>query len=592
MKKSILGVQIGITSGVALYYDGKIVFVVSEERFTKVKNETLYPHKSIEACIKFCEENNIPLPEIAIIPSYNMDFEHYLLRRECTYSIKDYIKENYEYWYKKIYEKKDIKLRDIFKKRIENFKYLDKEVIEKLYSLKDPKKLWQQIRADELKKYNFIKEVYFVNHEYSHAAYALYGSDIKDKENVLVVAIDGFGDESNASIWTYKNNQLKLEKKYTSFNVGRVYRYITLLLGMKPSEHEHKVMGLAPYSNEKYSKEAYEIFKEAWYFENGEVKTKTNPQDSYFYFKEKLEGIRFDSIAGGLQQWAEYMILSLISFWSKKLQKSKVVVSGGVSLNIKANMHIGELENIEDIFVPASGGDESLCIGAIYSYLDEQKRSNDIQYLNNMYLGNSYKYDDIKNKVKNFIKNKEYKVNFEATYKDIAKLLSEDKVVGRFVGRMEFGARSLGNRAILANPSKKDVVRVINSKIKKRDFWMPFSPSILDFKADEYLINPKNFRFPFMTVACKTTKKAQEEIFGALHPSDFTARPQIVTKEINEDYWNLINEFYNLTGIGAVLNTSLNLSGLPICESPEDVFNVFENSDIDAIYLEGILIER
>lgn len=209
-----------------------------------------------------------------------------------------------------------------------------------------------------------------------------------------------------------------------------------------------------------------------------------------------------------------------------------------------------------------------------------------------MYLGNSYTVGQIKEKVEKFLATKTYKVDYNAKNKDVAKLLSEGKVIGRFVGRMEFGARSLGNRAILANPNKKDIVRTINSKIKKRDFWMPFTPSLIDYKERDYLINPKGFKFPFMTVACPTTEKAQEEIFGALHPADFTARPQIVTQKSNKKYWDLIDEFHSLTGIGALLNTSLNLSGIPICESPEDVFYVFENSDIDAIYLENILVQR
>lgn len=375
MDKSILGVQVAITSGVALYYKGEIVYAVSEERFTKVKNETIYPHKSIESCIKYCNENNIPLPELAIIPSENMDFEHYLLRRECTYEIEDYIKENYEYWYKKLYLNEDVKLKDIFKDRIENSKLLSNEQKEALYSSNEPKKLWKQIRADELKRYDFIKEVQFVNHEHSHAAYGLYASPLK-KEDTFVVTVDGFGDDANASIWTHNGKKLVCHKKYTNFNVGRIYRYITLLLGMKPNEHEYKVMGLAPNAAENYVNEALKIFENTWYFDNndGEVKYHELPKDSYFYFKERLEGVRFDTIAGAIQKYAENMLVGLVEYWAQKLNKKHVTLSGGVSLNIKANMHIGELNCIDEIFVPASGGDESLCIASIFAYLDEQKK--------------------------------------------------------------------------------------------------------------------------------------------------------------------------------------------------------------------------
>jgi len=590
---SILGVQVAITSGCALYYDGKIVFAVSEERFTKTKNETNYPHKSIEACLEFCAKSNIPLPSLAVIPSINMDFEHFLLRRECTYSVQDYIQENYDYWYKKLYQEEKVQLRDVFQDRIEESLVLSKEIKERLYSSNNPKEEFQKVRAEELNKYECIKKVEFVNHEYSHAAYALYASPL-EKGDTFVVTIDGFGDEANASIWTHNGEKMVCHKKYTNFNIGRIYKYITLLLGMKPNEHEYKVMGLAPNADEEFIKEPLSVFENTWYFDksDGEIKCHDLPKDSYFYYKERLEGVRFDNIAGALQKYTENMIISLVDYWAKKLDKNQVVLSGGVSLNIKANMCVGELNSIRNIFVPASGGDESLCIAAIYAYLDNELKCNEIQPLQTMYLGTSHEVETIMPQVEEFVQNKEYKVSYNATNVEVARLLADGKVVGRFSGRMEFGARSLGNRAILANPKWPNIVRTINKKIKKRDFWMPFTPSILDFKKNEYLVNPKGFDFPFMTVACRTTEKAQDDIVGSLHPADFTSRPQIVTKEQNPEYWSLIDEFYGLTGVGALLNTSLNLSGLPICESIQDVFYVFDNSDIDAIYINNILIER
>jgi len=588
---SILGVQIAITSGCALYYKNQIVFAISEERCTKIKNETIFPHQSIQQVLKFCEENNIPFPQTAIIPSWNLDFEHYLLRRECTFSIKDYLKEQHDYWYKKLYLKQPVKLKKIFPEKINTDNLLSQDIVDELYKSNDPKTMFKKVRAKELGKYPCIKSIHFVNHEYSHAAYALYASPLK-KEDSLIIAVDGFGDDANASVWTHDGKSLECHKRYTNFNVCRIYRYITLLLGMKPNEHEHKVMGLAAYADPKYVEDAVKIFENTWYFEDGEVKYKELPKDSYFYFKERLEGIRFDSIAGALQKYTENMMLDLVKYWAKKLNKRKLTISGGVALNIKANMVIGELDEIDEIFVPASGGDESLCIGSIFSWLDENNKSSDIQPINNMYLGNSYSLDEIEKRITNFIKDHEdkYEIHRDMTNPGIAKLIAEGKIIGRFVGRMEFGARALGNRSILANPNKKNIVRMINAKIKKRDFWMPFTTSVLDFKAKDYLINPKQFKFPFMTVACKTTPKAQDEIFGALHSGDFTTRPQIVTQKTNPSYWELINEFHQITGIGALLNTSLNLSGLPICESPEDVFHVLVNSDIDGVILESMLI--
>ena len=535
----------------------------------------------------------IPLPEIAVIPSENMDFEHYLLRRECSYSVQDYVRENHEYWYKRLYLNKRINLRDVFKDRIDSSNLLTNEQKKDLYNSKTPKELWKKIRKDELCRYDFINEVHFANHEHSHASYAMYASPLK-KEDTLVVTVDGFGDDANASIWTYEVDKLVCHKKYTNFNIGRIYRHITLLLGMKPNEHEYKVMGLAPNADKEYMNEALKVFQNTWYFDDndGEIKHYNLPEDLYFYFKERLEGFRFDAIAGGLQKYAEIMLIALVRYWSKKLSKRRVVISGGVSLNIKANMHIGELDCIDEIFVPASGGDESLCIASIFAYLDSLGESNYINYMKDMYLGSYYSKREIEKDVEQFLVGKKYRVTYNVSNKVVAKLLAEGRIMARFVGRMEFGARSLGNRAILANPNKKDIVRSINSKIKKRDFWMPFTPSIIDYMQDEYIVNKKKFKLPFMTIATLTTKRGQKDIFGALHPADYTARPQVVTQEGNKKYWDLIDEFYKLTGIGALLNTSLNISGLPICESPKDVFFVFENSLIDAVLLEDCLVEK
>ena len=582
---SILGVQVAINSSCAIYYEGNIVFAASEERFTRVKNETLYPHNAIERGIEFCEKNNIPLPKIAVIPTYNMDFEHYLLRREATFSVRDYIEEQYKYWYPKLYEGKRLKYIDVLPEKIHWNSLSKREYIEELYKAPEPKKKWQEIRAKELEKYPFIEKIFFINHEYGHAAYGFYASNFRD-EDVLVITIDGFGDEANCSVWTYEKGRLRCHKKYNNFNIGRIYRYITLLLGMKPNEHEYKVMGLAPYAYTltKYVKEVKEIFQNAFDFnlETGEVFSKELPKDLYFLFKNKLEGYRFDVIAAGLQSYTENMIKKLAKYWLNRLSKRKIILSGGVALNIKANMEVGKLDLVENIFVPASPGDESLSIGAIFAFLDENGYGKEINPIKTMYLGTHYNDEYVLSACKKFVvKEKKFKI-IELDRKTMARMLAEGKILGRFYGRMEFGPRALGNRSILADPRTSDIVRIINRKVKKRDFWMPFTPSIIDFKADDYLVNPKRFEFPFMTIACETKEEAKN-IIGALHPADLTARPHVVTKESNKEYWELINEFYKITGVGAVLNTSLNLSGMPICEKPEDALFVLKESEIDGI---------
>jgi carbamoyltransferase len=168
--------------------------------------------------------------------------------------------------------------------------------------------------------------------------------------------------------------------------------------------------------------------------------------------------------------------------------------------------------------------------------------------------------------------------------------LADGKVFARCVGRMEFGARALGNRSILCDPSKWSNVRKINEKIKGRDFWMPFTPSILSHRSKDYLVNAKNLRTPFMTIAMDSSALARQHLVAAVHPYDFTIRPQIVEQDVNPEYFALIQAFESITGIGALLNTSLNLHGKPIVNTPRDALNTFTHSGLDGLILPGVLV--
>lgn len=434
-------------------------------------------------------------------------------------------------------------------------------------------------------------KVCILNHEYSHAAYGIYGSAFGNCEDVLCVVYDGFGDESNASIYIYEDGKIKQLYKYSNYNVGRLYRYITLLLGMKPNEHEYKVMGLAPYANDYIYKKPLEVFRKAYRFENGEVVIDPELKDNYFYFRERLEGMRFDGIAAALQILTEEMNKNLIEYWMKKTGKERCILSGGVSMNIKANMEIGKLECVKDLFVVGSAGDESLCIGCIFAYLDSDKRGFQIQGMPSLYLGDCITEEEIEQAVCS-VDHAKYEIIKNADVNLIADKLANGYIVGRVSGNMEFGARALGNRSILANPSQREIVERINKKIKNRDFWMPFTPSILAEDAALYLDNPKNFLYPYMSVACETTKYARDNLKAAIHPADFTARPQLVASESNPEYYDLIKAFKNITGVGALLNTSLNIHGYPIVRTAEEGVKVLENSDLDGLILGRHFIMR
>jgi carbamoyltransferase len=176
--------------------------------------------------------------------------------------------------------------------------------------------------------------------------------------------------------------------------------------------------------------------------------------------------------------------------------------------------------------------------------------------------------------------------------RDIARLLTEGKIIARCAGRMEFGLRALGNRTIMADPRDYRIVRKINEAIKFRDFWMPFTPTILAERESDYIVNPKNLSSPFMTMAFDSTELAQKELIAALHPADLTVRPQILLEEKNPGYYSIIKEFEKLTGVGGILNTSFNLHGYPIVLGPEQAIFTLENSELDGVLIGDYYIER
>jgi carbamoyltransferase len=265
------------------------------------------------------------------------------------------------------------------------------------------------------------------------------------------------------------------------------------------------------------------------------------------------------------------------------------VFSGGVAMNVKANKALGELECVDDLFVAGSSSDESQSIGACYFANYEEGIEN--KCLEHLYLGTQNDDEEIDAFLKEKGMYDKYTIKV-TTNQEIATLLNEGEVVARVVGRMEFGSRALGNRSILANPSNPGIIQHINELIKGRDFWMPFAATVLDKYQDKYLDNPKGYESRYMAVAMDTKKDYLKDIKAGTHPYDETIRPQILTKEQNEDYYDLIDSFAKLSGIGSLLNTSYNLHGLPMVSDVDDAVHVFENSGLKYLVLNNYLIAK
>jgi carbamoyltransferase len=267
-------------------------------------------------------------------------------------------------------------------------------------------------------------------------------------------------------------------------------------------------------------------------------------------------------------------------------------------MNVKANQSILELPEIMTLTIAPSCGDESLAIGsAVFGFVFEGNDIRTLKPVKNLYLGSEYSHKDIQKAIDSYaflhpISQKIYTDPAYPVEMEVAKLLSENNVVGRFKGRAEWGARALGNRSILANASSKENVKLINEMIKGRDFWMPFATSLISEDQHLYLENPRDFFAPYMSITFKTTSKAIEEIPAALHPYDMTSRPQMVSKEMNPDYHTLLHDFKKLTNSSGILNTSFNLHGEPNVETPIDALRTFDLSGLQYLAIGNIILSK
>jgi carbamoyltransferase len=377
---------------------------------------------------------------------------------------------------------------------------------------------------------------------------------------------------------------------------------ITFLMGMVPLEHEYKLMGMAPYASDKSSRQVYELFRElvefraddplVWQRRNGCPET----YYSYEFFRERLQLKRFDAVCGGLQLFTEDMLSTWARNAVRKTGIRKLALSGGCFMNVKANKIILELPEVDDLWVMPSCGDESSAMAACWYWHAQQSLERHgrpgTTALRDVYLGPEASRADEERALHAFEApawlDVETGGDLEAR---AAELLAQGQVVARCKGRMEFGARSLGNRAILADPTKPEVIRIINDMIKSRDFWMPFAPSVLAERAADYVVNPKRVAAPYMILCFDTTDRVAE-LAAAIHPYDRTARPQLVERDWNPDYHHLISEFQQRTGRGVILNTSFNLHGFPIANTPEDALGVLQNSGLEHLLLGHFLVHK
>jgi carbamoyltransferase len=591
----ILGINEDHNATAALIKDGEVVACASEERFTRVKNDVGYPLKAVEFVL---EEGGVKAAgcDHILYAGTKQDPMAFRLKRVTRFTVKDYIREMREYWKPVLLENRP---SNFWKEIMDEPRFRSTDGLHYDFGfMKElPEKAWddafQQERRRLAAEHLGVPEekIRFVDHHTAHAHYAYFAAPIDRSKSTAVVTADGWGDGCNASISIARGDDIKEIHRTALCNLARIYRWMTLLLNFKPYEHEYKVMGLAPYAKDYIRHPAYEIFKKTLVVDGIDFRWEKRPPDLYFYFKEEFEreGVRFDGIAGGLQQWAEEITAEWMTNILKKTGADQLVFSGGLSMNVKVNKVIAELPRVKDFFVAPSGGDESLAMGAAFIAANH---TDDIPPLKNAYLGSAPDEKEVRFALGEYKACERFEVTKQPSPEQIADLLVQGNVIARCAGRMEFGARALGNRSILCDPSEWENVRKINEKIKFRDFWMPFTPTILSERANDYLINPKKLKSPYMTVTFASTQLARQHMKAAVHPYDFTIRPQILEEKDNPEYYAIIKAFEKKTGIGGVLNTSFNLHGMPIVRTASEALDTFARSGLDALLLPGVVIVK
>ncbi len=491
---------------------------------------------------------------------------------------------------------------------------------EKLY----PKKgtAFRKAEADILRKYspdNFhtnlnsamqsarigiIERLEYYDHHKCHAAASFYHSGF---DEALVFIMDGSGEDEATTIWLAKDDKLeKLKVFKLPHSLGRAYSCITEFLGFRAYTDEGKIMGLAPYgrldpgTHEKIRKlltindnGEYEVNPDLIYY--GEHSCNPRFTDKLVkllgpprIFLKRNEEIsdHYKNIAFSIQHLLEQTVSRLVRTYIEKTGINNVCIGGGVAMNCKMNGFISGMDEIGDLFVHPASHDGGANIGAAILSLKKHVPEISFKKLSHAYVGPSYSNQYIEN-VLNYSKLKWNKVDNPAPF--IAEKLAEGKIVALFQGKMEMGARALGNRSILANPLLKDTKAILNDHVKHRENWRPFCPSILEEYGNDFfeqIVHPG-----YMLVATKVRDEQIKLIPSAVHV-DNTARPQFVSKKTNPYFWEIIEEFRKKTGIPVIINTSFNIMGEPIINRPEEAIQCFYSTGLDILVLENYILTK
>ena len=563
------------TLGISCYYhdsaacilkDGTVIAAVEEERFSREKFDDDYPLHAIDFCMNNAKISSENIDCIAFYDKSVLKFERLLDNyiAVAPRGMRSFLDVIPKWLHKRLWIKKEIK--------------------------------------NHLK--GFKGKIIFPEHHLSHAAYTFFTSPF---EEAAILTVDAIGEWTTTSYGTAHGNTIHLTNDLRwPHSLGMFYSAFTYYLGFKVNEGEYKLMGLSAYGKPTYYdailKEIIDVK------DDGSIRLNMK----YFAFtydrfminrnfeelfgisvrkkETKPEKIHLD-IAASAQKVLEDIMLKMVNHIHKKTGKSNLCLGGGVALNGVANFHILKEGPFEQIHIPPSPGDAGSSVGcAQFAYFSFHKNKRIIEedeykrIVNNVYLGPEYSNEEIESYLKSQNISYEY-YERQDLLENTAKLISDKQIVGWFQGKMEWGPRALGNRSILADPRSANMKDILNEKIKHRESFRPFAPSVLEEYASEYF--DINISSPYMLLVAKVKKP---EIIPAITHVDGTGRLQTVAKKSNPLYYDLINEFFKITQVPVVINTSMNVMGEPIVNTPMQAHSMLLKTDMDYLVMGNYLI--
>ncbi|MBI4096046.1 MAG: hypothetical protein HY438_04240 [DPANN group archaeon] len=526
-------------TGATLVKDGQIIAAVNEDRLTGIKHDSSLPINSIKEVLRLGKINPAEIDAVTI------PFENPAWYSMRTMNVKNILR--------------------IPHALIEN----------------------RTFRA-YLKGFGIDCPVYYINHHLSHAASAYYTSGWNE---ATIITMDGTGDGIASAVYTGKDGELReVARTPEKDSPGFFYAKATAAIGFKANDGEGKTMGLACYGNPDilYSEFAGLIdvrglkfvgnfggtsyshkidFTDGKLFARYKYDTTFQNDNPFLKYAGKYKN---EDIAAAAQKVLEEVAVKITKNAVNFTKLPNVCLAGGVALNVKLNQRIRELGEVEDIFVHPNPGDAGVQTGSALYWCHKlmRERGSFKQWrMEHVYYGPDYSDEEIEKEIDNF------GLNFErlaSAPKTAAELVDSGRVVGWFQGKLEYGPRALGNRSVVADPRIAGMKDRINKYLKKRDWFMPFAPSMMADKKENYLVNAADA--PFMILGFDATEKAEKEIPAVVHV-DKTLRPQTVKREYNQEYYDLIHEFEKRTGVSTVLNTSFNKHGLPMIMRPKDAID-------------------